>query len=84
MPVSESDWISKRAYTLWEQEGRPHGRDSDHWEQAKSEYGLLQKSKATKPTHRKKADVILALAAQAAAEAIAEKPKAKSRKSAAK
>lgn len=80
MPVSEIDWISKRAYTLWEQEGRPHGRDSDHWQQAKGEYALLQKSKATKPTHRKKADVQLALAA----EAIAEKPKARPRKSAAK
>ena len=78
MPVSENDWISKRAYTLWENEGRPHGRDSDHWEQAKHEYSLLQNSKATKPAHRKKADVKLALAAEAA------KPKARPSKAAAK
>ncbi|KQO75848.1 DUF2934 domain-containing protein [Rhizobium sp. Leaf262] len=78
MPVSENDWISKRAYTLWENEGRPHGRDSDHWEQAKHEYSLLQNSKATKPAHRKKADVKLALAAEAA------KPKVRPRKAAAK
>jgi hypothetical protein len=78
MPVSENDWISKRAYTLWEKDGRQHGRDADHWEQAKQEYALLQNSKATKPAHRKKADVKLALAAEAA------KPKTKARKSASK
>lgn len=54
MPVSENDWISKRAYTLWEKDGRQHGRDAEHWEQAKQEYALLQNSKATKPAHRKK------------------------------
>jgi len=28
------EWISKRAYSLWEQAGRPEGRHVDHWEQA--------------------------------------------------
>ncbi|HET7851569.1 MAG TPA: DUF2934 domain-containing protein, partial [Methyloceanibacter sp.] len=23
--------IRQRAYELWEQEGRPNGRDRDHW-----------------------------------------------------
>lgn len=23
--------IAERAYGIWEQEGRPHGRDLDHW-----------------------------------------------------
>jgi hypothetical protein len=23
--------IARRAYALWEQEGRPHGRDGEHW-----------------------------------------------------
>ena len=23
--------IAQRAYWIWEQEGRPHGRDLDHW-----------------------------------------------------
>ncbi|MES5099469.1 DUF2934 domain-containing protein [Agrobacterium sp. BA1120] len=79
MQVSADDWISKRAYTLWESEGHPHGRDSDHWEQAKHEYSLLQNSKATKPNHRKKADVQAAVALEEAA-----KSKPKARKSAAK
>ena len=26
--------IRDRAYVIWEREGRPHGRDRDHWLQA--------------------------------------------------
>ena len=26
--------IRDRAYQIWEREGRPHGRDRDHWLQA--------------------------------------------------
>ena len=26
--------IRERAYTIWEREGRPHGRERDHWLQA--------------------------------------------------
>lgn len=55
MQVSENEWISKRAYTLWEKEGHPHGRDAQHWEQAKHEFSLLKTSEATKPATRKKA-----------------------------
>jgi hypothetical protein len=32
--------IRDRAYYLWEEEGRPHGRDQDHWERARSLLGL--------------------------------------------
>ena len=31
------DRIRQRAYALWEQEGRPEGRDRHHWEQASGE-----------------------------------------------
>jgi hypothetical protein len=27
--------VARRAYALWEAEGRPQGRDRDHWERAK-------------------------------------------------
>ncbi len=30
------DEIAKRAYAIWEEEGRPHGRDYDHWHRAES------------------------------------------------
>ena len=29
--------IQQRAYELWENEGRPHGREQDHWQQAERE-----------------------------------------------
>lgn len=29
--------IRRRAHELWESEGRPHGRDADHWTQAEAE-----------------------------------------------
>ncbi len=31
------EWISKRAYSLWEEAGWPHGQDIDHWAQAERE-----------------------------------------------
>jgi hypothetical protein len=33
---SESD-VAKHAYHLWEREGRPHGRDQEHWLTAERE-----------------------------------------------
>jgi hypothetical protein len=29
--------IQQRAYELWENEGRPHGREQAHWQQAERE-----------------------------------------------
>ena len=29
--------IHRRAYEIWEREGRPHGRDSEHWQRAREE-----------------------------------------------
>jgi hypothetical protein len=29
--------IRRRAYEIWEREGRPHGREQDHWHQARRE-----------------------------------------------
>lgn len=33
-----ADMIRKRAYEIWEGEGRPHGRDVQHWFQAETEF----------------------------------------------
>jgi hypothetical protein len=30
MTAEEEQQIRERAYSIWEQEGRPHGRDVDH------------------------------------------------------
>lgn len=44
MSNSRDEWISNRAYALWEQAGREHGRDSDHWQQASREWEELERS----------------------------------------
>jgi hypothetical protein len=31
IPDCLHDWIALRAYSQWQQEGCPHGRDKDHW-----------------------------------------------------
>jgi len=36
-PTNGSDVVSRRAYQLWEQEGRPEGCDLRHWLQAEQE-----------------------------------------------
>ena len=33
--TADEDRIAAKAHELWEAEGRPHGRDQDHWDQAK-------------------------------------------------
>lgn len=44
MMESRDEWIKKRAYALWEQEGYPSGRDTVHWEQAHKERIALEKT----------------------------------------
>ena len=33
--VHDHDRIAAKAHELWEADGRPHGRDQDHWDQAR-------------------------------------------------
>lgn len=46
--------IRQRAYAIWEEEGRPHGREWDHWERALREIVCADppppKAKARKTT----------------------------------
>lgn len=42
MAETREEWIKKRAYALWEEEGHPTGRDSIHWEQARAEHDALK------------------------------------------
>ncbi|WP_411034915.1 DUF2934 domain-containing protein [Shinella sp. BYT-45] len=51
------EWISKRAYSIWEEAGRPHGRDAEHWEQAvreRDEFERVALAPDTKPADAKK------------------------------
>ena len=35
---TSSEEIARRAYLLWEQQGRPDGRDLDYWLQAEAQF----------------------------------------------
>lgn len=37
MNNDQEQWLQQRAYAIWEVEGRPDGRDREHWEQATRE-----------------------------------------------
>lgn len=41
--------IRERAYALWEAEGRPHGRDREHWHQAAEEIAAEEASSGKRP-----------------------------------
>ena len=43
MTESRDEWIKKRAYAIWEEEGYPSGRDTAHWEQALAERAAIDK-----------------------------------------
>jgi hypothetical protein len=59
MTESRDEWIKKRAYALWEEEGYPTGRDSTHWEQATKERAIMETTAphglAVKPKAKKAA-----------------------------
>jgi len=42
--VTRQQRIRERAYHLWEQEGRPDGRDADYWERARELVGMEESS----------------------------------------
>lgn len=47
MTDNANEWISVRAYALWEMAGRPFGEDQVHWQQASIERMLLENTKAS-------------------------------------
>ena len=36
-PKADAEAIRARAHAIWVEEGRPHGRDEDHWHRARRE-----------------------------------------------
>jgi len=41
--------IRERAYEIWEREGRPAGRDAEHWRQAAAEIAAAEEPAAAVP-----------------------------------
>jgi hypothetical protein len=55
--------IRERAYIIWEQSGRPLGRDKDHWFQAAKEVAATApQNGATRPSKAAKTSVKRVLA----------------------
>lgn len=84
MAEAREEWIKKRAYALWEEEGHPTGRDSIHWEQARAEHDALKRASKSGNGKEAKPRAKRATAAKADAPKVAEltnggeaKPKAK-------
>lgn len=44
---TDQDRIAAKAHELWEAEGRPHGRDQEHWDEAKEIIALQDSASAT-------------------------------------
>jgi hypothetical protein len=47
--------VRERAYALWEEEGRPHGREFDHWVRARSEIAGMLATAIVEGAQQKKA-----------------------------
>jgi hypothetical protein len=44
--------IAERAFEIWEHEGKPHGRDQEHWQRAEIELRETM-SRMTKPAGKR-------------------------------
>jgi len=63
MTDARREWISKRAYTLWEEAGRPHGRDGEHWQQAERERDEFERVALSSHEGKKTAKPVIELSA---------------------
>lgn len=68
----KQDLIRKKAYAIWETEGRPHGQDERHWQQAEAE--IETSAPAATPATRKAAATKAAAAKPASPKTAAAKP----------
>ena len=50
MDHDREEWIAKRAYVLWEQSGRPHGFEHEHWSQAAAKWDSGKPRDQVKPS----------------------------------
>ena len=64
MPDHNSE-IAERAYRIWEGEGRPTGRDLDHWLRAEAEVKAAahREAPAAAPTNTQHAEIAVTPAA---------------------
>lgn len=58
MTDARREWISKRAYAIWEEAGRPHGLDGEHWLQAEQERDEFERVALARPDRKAAKPVI--------------------------
>mgnify|MGYP001564686717 CR=1 FL=1 len=64
MTDARMEWISKQAYSLWEEAGHPHGHDIEHWAQAvreREEFERVALPADARPARTKKPLIDIAL-----------------------
>lgn len=49
MDSDKQELIRRRAYAIWEREGKPEGRQDDHWRRAHDEMHGLEDAPAQAP-----------------------------------
>lgn len=49
MSDSRTDRIQRRAHEIWQREGSPSGRESDHWRQAEQEIEAEERAASSRP-----------------------------------
>lgn len=74
MSEERSKRIGQRAYEIWEREGRPTGRDMEHWYHAEAEIAREEAEQA-----KKEAEQALNVAAEALEKAAKRRAAARSR-----
>lgn len=47
MSDEKAQWVAARAYAIWEEQGKPFGRDHEHWWQASQERDHLEATRAS-------------------------------------
>ncbi len=58
MAEDRDELLKARAYALWEEEGRPHGRDEAHWAAAEAElFGSAADAPAAEPVEAEQVEV---------------------------
>lgn len=67
MADSEEDWIKTRAYRMWEEEGYPTGKDTEHWERARLEFITLKPIAESAGSSKRKSATAAKVAAKPAA-----------------
>lgn len=75
----QRDRILVKAYEIWEAEGRPSGRDMEHWMKAELEIGAKKTKAKAKPAAKKPAAKKAAAKKPTAKKPAAKKPAAKAK-----